>query len=394
MAKNKRDCYEVLGVPKNATADEIKKAYRKLAMKFHPDRNPGDKEAEEQFKEITETYEILSDDGLRQRYDQFGWHAFSSSGGRSGFGGAGGHIDLEEALRAFASAFGGGGGGIFDSFFGGGMGGGASREARSRGADLRYDLEISFEEAAFGIKKELNLQIVEDCKNCNGTGADSGSKQETCSRCRGAGQVIAGNGFFQVRQTCPECHGSGKIIRNPCRECHGAGRLKVSRKIEISIPAGVDTGARLRLSGKGEGGMQGGPAGDLFVVLHVKPHEIFQRDGLDIHCEMPIPFHMAALGGDIHVPTLYGDHSLTIPRETQSGATFRLRHQGLPEVRGSGRGDQYVRVNVEVPSHLRGAQRDLLAAFGASLKEHNHPQVAAMRKKADAFYKKKEKLDL
>jgi chaperone protein DnaJ len=258
----KRDCYEVLGVDRDASEDQIKKAYRKLAMKYHPDRNPGDKEAEEKFKEATESYEILSNPELHQRYDQFGWDAFERGGGRGGFGGGASHIDLEEAMRAFASAFGGGGfggGSFFESLFGGMGGASQGREARSRGSDLRYDLEIDFEEAAFGSKRELTLNIVEDCEACKGTGADGRSKRETCTKCGGRGMVVSSNGFFQVRQPCPHCGGTGEIIRHPCRACNGEGRLKAARKIGLTIPAGVDTGARLRLAGKGEGGSRGGP---------------------------------------------------------------------------------------------------------------------------------------
>ena len=390
----KPDCYEILGIARDASEDQVKKAYRKLAMKYHPDRNPGDKAAEEKFKEATEAYEILSNAELRQRYDQFGWDAFER-GGRNGFGGAG-HIDLEEAMRAFASAFGGGGGfggSFFESLFGG-MGGGAhDREARTRGADLRYDLEIDFEEAAFGSKRDLTLNIVEDCEACRGTGADGNSKRETCAKCGGRGMVVSSNGFFQVRQPCPHCGGTGQIIRHPCRKCGGDGRVKVSRKLGLTIPAGVDTGSRLRLSGKGEGGLRGGPAGDLFVVLHVRPHDLFAREGLDTHCEVPIPFHIAALGGEIQVPTLRGDVPLKIPAGTPSGKTFTLRGLGLPDVRGSGTGDHHIAVVIETPVGLHGNAGDLLAAFGAAVRESNHPRLSAVRKKAAAFHERRESMN-
>ena len=392
---NKLDCYDVLGIARDASEDQIKKAYRKLAMKYHPDRNPGDKEAEEKFKEATEAYEILSNAELRQRYDQFGWDAFERGGGRNGFGGAG-HIDLEEAMRAFASAFGGGGGfggSFFESLFGG-MGGGIhDREARARGSDLRYDLEIDFEEAAFGSKRDLTLNIVEDCEACKGTGADEHSKRETCSKCGGRGMVVSSNGFFQVRQPCPHCGGTGQMIRHPCRKCGGDGRVKVSRKIGLTIPVGVDTGSRLRLSGKGEGGSRGGPAGDLFVVLHVRPHELFSREGLDTHCEIPVPFHIAALGGEIQVPTLRGDVPLKIPAGTQPGKTFTLRGLGLADVRGNDIGDHHIVVTIETPSGLHGNASDLLAAFGAAVKESNYPRLSAIRKKAAAFYERKEAMN-
>jgi len=382
----KRDCYDVLGLARDATESQIKKAYRKLAMKYHPDRNPGNKEAEEKFKEATEAYEILSSAELRPRYDRYGWDAFER--GRNGFGGAG-HIDLEEAMRAFASAFGGGGGGFggsfFESLFTRMSGGGRDRNGRSRGSDLRYDLELDFEEAAFGCRRELTLQVVEDCEACHGTGADGRSERETCSRCGGHGMIISANGFFQMRQPCPNCGGTGEYIRHPCRACGGEGRVKVARKVSLNIPAGVDTGARMRLAGKGEGGLRGGPPGDLFVVLHVRPHDLFARDGLDTRCEVPIPFHIAALGGEIQVPTLRGDVPLKIPAGTQPGRVFTLRGIGLPDVHGSSVGDHHVAVTIEVPSGLHGNAADLLAAFGATIKESNHPRLAAIRRKAAAF---------
>ena len=392
----KRDCYDVLGIPRGASEDQVKKAYRKLAMKYHPDRNPGDKEAEEKFKEATECYEILSSPELRPRYDQFGWAAFERGNGRGGFGGAG-HIDLEEALRAFASAFGGGGGGFggsfFESLFGGFGGGARDRDGRSRGSDLRYDLEIDFEESAFGSKRELVLNVVEDCSACRGSGADGDSQRETCGKCGGRGMVVGSNGFFQVRQPCPHCGGTGEIVRHPCRVCGGDGRVKVSRRIELSIPAGVDTGSRLRLAGKGEGGSRGGPPGDLFVVLHVRSHDLFARDGLDVHCEVPIPFHIAALGGEVQVPTLRGDVPLKIPAGTQPGKTFVLRGLGLPDVRGHATGDHHVSIAIEVPVGLSGKAGDLLAAFGAGVKESNHPRLAAVRKKAKRFHERKDAMD-
>lgn len=392
----KRDCYEVLGLARDASEDDVKKAYRKSAMKYHPDRNPGDKEAEEKFKEATEAYEILSSAELRQRYDQYGWGAFERGNGRGGFGGAS-HIDLEEAMRAFASAFGGGGGfggSFFESLFGGGMGGGErDRDGRGRGSDLRYDLEIDFEEAAFGSQRELSIQVVEDCEACHGTGADERSMRETCSKCGGRGMVVSSNGFFQVRQPCPHCGGTGEFIRNPCRKCNGEGRAKVPRKINLNIPAGVDTGSRMRLAGKGEGGARGGPPGDLFVVLHVREHALFSREGTDTRCEIPIPFHIAALGGEIQVPTLRGDVPLKIPAGTQPGKMFVLRGLGLPEVRGGGTGDHYVAVTIEVPTGLHGNAADLLAAFGAAVKESNHPRLAALRKKAAAFFSRRKTMD-
>jgi len=394
----KRDCYDVLGIARDASDTQIKKAYRKLAMKYHPDKNPGDKTAEEKFKEATECYEILSNSDLHQRYDQFGWAAFERGGGRGGGGGFGGmgNIDMEEAMNAFASAFGGGGmggGSFFESLFGGMGGGGRSQETHTRGSDLRYDLEIDFEEAAFGSKRELTLNIVEDCEDCEGSGADGKSKRETCSKCGGRGMVVSSNGFFQVRQPCPHCGGTGEIIRHPCRSCKGEGRIKVERTLSLNIPAGVDTGSRMRLTGKGEGGTRGGSPGDLFVVLHVKEHKLFARDGMDTHCEVPIPFHIAALGGEVQVPTLRGDVPLKIPAGTQPGKTFTLRGLGMPSVRGTRTGDHHIQVSIEVPTDLSRKADDLLAAFGASMKEGNHPRLAAVRKWASSFYKRKATMD-
>lgn len=294
--KNKRDYYEVLGVDRGATAEQIKKAYRKLAVKYHPDKNPGDKEAEEKFKEVSESYEVLGDPSRRQKYDQFGHQAFgpgmgagAAGGGYGGFGG----IDLEEALRTFMGAS-GGGSSIFDDFFGGA--GRASGSGRSRGADLRYDLEIDFEEAVLGSEREMSLSVNEECDDCGGSGAEKGSQKERCAQCGGSGYVVSSSGLFQMRQTCPICRGSGQMIKTPCRKCRGSGRTKVDRHLTLKIPAGVETGSRLRLSGKGEGGMNGAPAGDLYVVLHIRPHDLFQRQDTDIYIEMPVPFDIAALG--------------------------------------------------------------------------------------------------
>ncbi|MDY0145264.1 MAG: molecular chaperone DnaJ [Kiritimatiellia bacterium] len=393
----KRDCYDVLGIARTASEEQIKKAYRKLAMKYHPDRNPGKKEAEEKFKQATECYEILSNPDMRQRYDQFGWDAFERGNGRAGFGGAG-HINLEEALRAFASAFGGGGGGMGGgSFFEGLFGsmGGTPRDpsGRVRGSDLRYDLEIDFEEAAFGSKRELTLNIVEDCAACKGTGADGNSQRETCPKCGGSGTVVHSMGPMQFRQPCGHCGGIGEFIRNPCRDCHGEGRLKAPRTLSLTIPAGVDTGSRMRLAGKGEGGARGGPPGDLFVVLHVRSHPLFARQGQDIHCEIPIPLHIAALGGEVQVPTLRGEVPLKIPAGTQPGRSFTLRGLGLTDVRGRTTGDHHVTVTIEVPTGLARNSSDLLAAFGASVKESNHPRLGAIRKQATEFYERKAKMD-
>jgi molecular chaperone DnaJ len=391
VAAPKRDYYEVLGVNRSASADEIKKAYRKLAVQYHPDKNPGNKAAEEKFKEISEAYEVLSDTEKRQRYDQFGHAAFgpAGGGGPGGFGGGFGGIDLEEALRTFMGAFGGGGGGsIFDNFFGGG----ASREGVSRGADLRFDLEIEFEEAVFGSSRDIALTLMEECATCHGSGSEPGSKREVCKRCHGSGMVVSGGGFFQVRQTCPTCGGGGEVISKPCRDCRGEGRVKGRRTLSLKIPAGVETGSRLRLAGKGEGGARGGPAGDLYVVLHVRPHDFFQRRGEDIFCEMPVPFHIATLGGEIEVPTIHGYASLKIPPGTASGTVFRIRGKGVSGVQGYGTGDQHVRVLIDVPERLSGRQRDALREFGETLDESNHPRIRSIRRMAEEFYEHKAKM--
>ena len=386
MAAAKRDYYEVLGVERGASAEEIKKAYRKLAVQFHPDKNPGNVEAEEKFKEISEAYEILSDPDKRRSYDQFGHRAFSG-GGAGGFGFGG--IDLEEALRTFMGAF-GGGGSIFENFFGGG---GRSHDGAARGADLRFDLEIDFEEAVFGSERELDLPILQECRACSGTGAGPDSRRQPCRPCGGRGTIISTNGFFQIRQTCSTCGGAGEVITNPCRECRGEGRVKGRSKIALRIPSGVETASRLRLAGKGEGGARGGPPGDLYVVLHVKPHELFQRKDEDIFIELPIPFHIAALGGEVEVPTIHGMTTLKIPPGTASGSLFRLRGKGLSAPGLFRGGDQHVRVAVEVPARLSGKQKEQLRQFAASLDGDEHGQYAKLRKLADEFYSHKKAIE-
>jgi molecular chaperone DnaJ len=390
MPPAKRDYYEVLGVARDASAEDIKKAYRKLALQFHPDKNPGNKDAEEHFKEISESYEVLSEPEKRQLYDQYGHRAFApGSGGGGGFGGFG--IDLEEALRTFMGAF-GGGGSIFEDFFGGGRSQGR-RDTATRGSGLRFDLEIDFEEAVFGSQRDITLPVMEECSTCKGSGAESGSKKETCRRCSGHGMLISSNGFFQVRQTCPACGGTGQTISSPCRACRGEGRVKGKRQIALKIPAGVETGSRLRIAGAGEGGARGGAAGDLYVVLHVKPHNLFQRRDEDIYLEMPIPVHIAALGGEIDVPTIHGDTKLKIPAGTEGGAVFRIRGKGVTGLRGMPSGDQHVRVVIEVPTRLGGKHKELLKALEAELKDENHPRARDVRRQAEEFYGHKKAME-
>lgn len=359
----KRDYYEVLGVEKGASAEEIKKSYRKLAVKYHPDKNPGDKTAEEKFKELGEAYEALSDDQKRAAYDQYGHAAFDPrsrgfSGGRSS--GRGFH----DPFDIFRAAFGGSGA---DSIFGDLFGGGEERNDPSgpqRGADLRYDMEIGFEEAVLGCEKEITVSKPETCDHCGGNGAESGSGTKVCSTCGGRGQVVSSRGIFSIAQTCPRCGGAGRVIEKPCRACHGAGRMEKAAKIKLKIPPGVDTGARLRSTHNGEGGVRGGPAGDLYVILHVKPHDIFQREGDDLMCEVPVSFVQAALGADIEVPTLGGKAQIRIPPGTQPNTIFRLKGKGAKNVQGYGHGDLHVRVSVEVPTHLNNAQKAKLVEFG------------------------------
>ncbi|MCE0523680.1 MAG: molecular chaperone DnaJ [Methylacidiphilales bacterium] len=384
MATTKRDYYHVLGVERNATPDEIKKAYRKLAVKHHPDKNPGDKSAEEKFKELGEAYEVLSNADKRAAYDRFGHQAFTQGGGMGGYGGT------HDPFDVFREVFGGGrgGGGIFESIFGDGMGqDGGERGGRGRGADLRYDMRITFEEAAHGVEKEIEIAKLQACDTCHGSGAEPGSKVTTCPTCGGHGQVAVARGFFNIAQTCPRCRGAGQTIEKPCHTCHGDGRVEKTAKIKIKIPAGVEDGTRLRSSGQGEGGSRGGPSGDLYVVLHVEAHEIFQREGTDLFCSVPISFARAALGGEVKVPTLEGSAVLKVPTGTPSGKVFRLRGKGLPEVHGRGVGDLRVKLYVEVPTRLNHEQRQKLQAFADSCDETTHPEENSFFRKAKEFFK-------
>jgi molecular chaperone DnaJ len=394
MASQKRDYYEVLGLSKGASAEEIKKAYRKLAIKYHPDKNPGDKAAEENFKEASEAYEILSDPAKKQQYDQFGHAAFGAGRGGGGFGGgfSGGGIDLEEALRTFMGAAGGGGGGsIFDNFFGGG---GRQRRpnAPQSGADLRFDLTIDFEEAVLGSHREIRINVNDTCSACKGSGAEPGSGHRTCPDCNGAGQVISGGGFVQFRQTCPTCRGTGQVIEKPCAACHGQGLVRNKRTIDVKIPSGVETGSRLRIAGKGEGGLRGGPAGDLYIVLHVREHEFFKRNDLDIVCEVPVPFQTATLGGEIHVPTIHGNATLKIPSGTENGKVFRLRGKGISSPR-YGTGDHHIVVKIEVPQGLGGKEKKKVEELAKLLSDKHFPLNQKMKKTAEKFYEHKRALE-
>lgn len=377
----KRDYYEVIGVEKNASADEIKKAYRKMALKFHPDRNPGDKAAEEKFKELGEAYGVVGDEQKRAAYDRYGHAAFAPGAG------AATQATNMDAFDLFRQVFGGGGGGagsIFEEF----LGGGARRDnsGRMRGEDLRYDLQITLEEAAHGVEKKLELERAQECEKCHGTGSATGKAMRTCPTCRGAGQVISSRGFFQVQQACQDCQGTGKIISDPCSECHGDGRVEKTSRINLRIPAGISHGSRLRSSGNGEAGFRGGPSGDLYVVVHLKEHDIFERHDNDLYCEAPVPLATAALGGELLVPTLDGKASVKIPAGTQSGELFRLRGKGMPILNRNAKGDLLVRASVEIPTNLNADQRAKLQAFAESVGQHNAPLEEGFLQKARRFF--------
>ena len=392
----KRDYYEVLGVAKTASAAEIKSAYRKLAMKYHPDRNPGDKAAEEKFKEAAEAYDVLHDPEKRQRYDQFGHQAFQ--GGAGGYGPGG--MNMDDIFSMFGDIFGGRGGG-FSGGFGGFeemFGGGRRQQRRAdpngprRGDDMTFRLEIDFDEAIFGSERELELTLPEQCSECGGTGAAAGSRRVTCKTCGGAGVVIGGSGFFQVRQTCPTCGGEGSVLEKPCRKCRGTGHVSAPRKIALKIPAGVDDGSRLRLAGKGGGGLRGGENGDLYVQLSVRESDIFEREGQYLGVDIPVSPVLAALGGTVSVPTPEGEAQLKIPAGTPNGKVFRLRGKGVPSLRGGPAGDLDARIVFEVPANLDRKQRAALEEFQKLSSASTFPAAQSFANKTKVFFAHRDKL--
>ena len=372
-AENKRDYYEVLGVQKGASEEEIKKAYKKMARKYHPDLNPGDKDAEEKFKEVNEAYEVLSDSEKKARYDQFGFAGvdpnFGAGGGGWGGGAGGAGFDFGDL------------GDIFGSFFGGGFGGGQTRRnpnAPQRGESIRMNLTISFEEAAFGCEKELELDRYESCETCHGSGAAPGTSPETCPDCGGSGVVQTRRqtpmGVFASTAPCSRCGGRGKIIKEPCKDCRGSGMVRRRRKIQASVPAGIDNGQTISIRGQGHAGKNGGPAGDLLVTITVRPHELFRREGTSVLCEAPITFPQAVLGAELEIPTIDGKVKYDIPEGTQSGTTFRLKGKGIPALNGRGRGDQYVTVYIETPRNLNREQKEALKKFAEAVGENNYEE--------------------
>jgi molecular chaperone DnaJ len=372
----KRDYYTILGVPRDASEEDIKKSYRKLAMKHHPDRNLDDKSSEEKFKEAKEAYEVLCDARKRAAYDQFGHAGVDASAAGRGAG--------PEGFGGFADAFGDIFGEIFGQQRGGGRGNGVYR-----GADLRYNLELSLEDAAHGTEVKIRIPTMEECVTCHGSGAKPGTQPETCPTCHGRGEVRVSQGFFSIQQTCPQCRGTGKVVPEPCPTCSGVGRLRKHKTLSVKIPAGVDQDDRIRLTGEGEAGMNGGPPGDLYVVVTLKPHPVFQRDGADLHCEMPVSFATAALGGEIEIPTLDGHAKLKIPVETQTGQVFRLRNKGIRPVRGSVVGDLYCHVALETPVKLTARQKELLREFEAINEQDpdaHSPRAKSFFDKVKAFF--------
>lgn len=378
----KRDFYEVLGADRGATADELKKAYRKKAKELHPDRNSDNPDAEAQFKEVNEAYDVLKDPEKKAAYDRFGHAAFE--GGMGGGGGprGGGHPGAD-----FGSAFSDVFDDLFGDFMGGrGGGGGGGRQRASRGSDLRYNLRVTLEEAFNGVQKSIRVPSLSSCEACNGTGAEGGAEPVTCPTCSGMGKVRAQQGFFTVERTCPTCGGLGQIVKNPCKSCKGAGRVEKERSLSVNIPAGVETGTRIRLSGEGEAGLRGGPQGDLYIFIEVREHQIFQRDGQDLYCRVPVSFTAAALGGEVEVPTIDGGRSrVKVPAGAQSGKQMRLRNKGMPSLRGGGSGDMMIELSVETPVNLSARQKELLREF-EELGDNNHPEGSSFFTKVRGFW--------
>ena len=374
----KRDYYEILEVSREETADGIKKSYRKLAVKYHPDKNPGDHTAEEKFKELGEAYEALSDPQKRALYDQHGHAAFDPRARARGGGGG-----FHDPFDIFRDVFGGGGGGsIFENLFGGGQ----DPNGPQRGDDLRYDMQITLEEAALGCEKEISVTKPDECDHCHGGGAEPGSKMRTCGTCGGRGQVLTSRGIFSIAQTCPHCKGAGRILEKPCKKCSGSGKHERTSKIKLRIPPGVESNSRLRSSGNGEAGVRGGPAGDLYVFLQVKEHEIFSREGDDLLCEVPVSFIQATLGAEIEVPTLQGKATVKIPAGTQPGTLLRLKGRGVKNLQGYGQGDLHIRVQVEVPTHLNAEQKHKLAEFAALCDGKEMPLSQRFFEEAKKFF--------
>ncbi|MCY1128203.1 molecular chaperone DnaJ [Frigidibacter sp. RF13] len=373
----KRDYYEVLGVQRGASADEIKKAYRSKAKELHPDRNKDDPKSEAAFKEVNEAYECLKDDQKKAAYDRFGHAAFE--GGMGGGPRGGGQGD-------FASAFSDVFEDLFGDFMGGGRGGGGGRQRATRGSDLRYNLRVTLEEAYKGVQKAITVPTAVNCGACSGTGAESGSEPQTCPTCSGMGKVRAQQGFFTVERTCPTCNGAGQIVKNPCKACRGAGRIEKERQLSVNIPAGVETGTRIRLGGEGEAGLRGGPAGDLYIFIEVKEHALFQRDGVNLYCRIPVSMPTAALGGEVEVPTIDGGRSLVkVPAGAQNGKQLRLRAKGMPALRGGGVGDMLIEFAVETPVNLTARQKEILREFDA-IEANNNPEGSSFFSKVKNFW--------